>query len=244
MHRFFVDGSCRVGEEAVLPPEEAHHAALVLRLMPGEAVELLDGQGLYAATLSVVDKHQARATVSARLPDREPKVRVTLFQGLAKGDKFDDIVQKCTELGVHAVQPLEMARCVVRLDPKRAEAQRQRWQRIAREATKQCGRAWVPKIHAPMKLDDPTLAERWAQQQLLIVPWEEADSGSLRDILAGEWLCVGLVIGPEGGIAESEIARLRELGAQIATLGPRLLRTETAGMAALAAIMTLGGEME
>ncbi|MCL2810534.1 MAG: 16S rRNA (uracil(1498)-N(3))-methyltransferase [Clostridia bacterium] len=240
MHRFFVDDPCRVGEESVLPPTEAHHAALVLRLMPGETVELLDGQGVYAATLSMVGKHQVRAVVSARLPDREPRVRVTLFQGLAKGDKFDSIVQKCTELGVHAVQPLEMLRCVVRLDAKRTSAQCQRWQRIAREATKQCGRAWVPQIQGPIKLDDSIFAE----QQLIIVPWEDAEDGSLGEVLAGKPSCIGLVIGPEGGITEDEVGRLRGLGAKIVTLGPRVLRTETAGMAALAAILALCGEME
>ena len=249
MHRFFAEGPCREGEETALLPEETRHALQVLRLTIGEAVELLDGRGLFAATLTVVDKREVRALVSTRLPDREPRVRVTLFQALAKGDKFDSVVQKCTELGVHAVQPLEMTRCVQKLDAKRAGAQRERWQRIAREAAKQCGRASLPPIYSPMQLDDPPLAERWAEQRLIIVPWEEAENGNLREVLAGkrdseESLRIGLVIGPEGGIAEGEIARFRGLGARIVTLGPRVLRTETAGMAALAAIMALCGEME
>ena len=249
MHRFFVDGHCRVGAEIPLLPEEARHAAQVLRLMPGEAVELLDGQGIFAAVLAQVDKSQARALVSAQLPDREPRVRVTLFQGLAKGDKMEGIVRRCTELGVHAVQPLEMARCVQRLDAKRAAAQRERWQRIAREATKQCGRAWAPPVYPPVGLDDRSLAGRWAEQRLILAPWEEAEGGSLREALAGPAetggsLRIGLVIGPEGGIAEGEIARLHGLGAKIITLGPRILRTETAGMAGLAAIMALSGELD
>jgi len=249
LHRFFVEGQCRVGAEIALRPEEARHAAQVLRLTPGEAVELLDGRGVYAGALSSVDKGGVRAMVSAQLPDREPRIRVTLFQGLAKGDKMEGIVQKCTELGVHALQLLEMDRCVQRLDAKRVEVQRERWQRIAREAAKQCGRAWAPPVHPPMGLDDPALAGRWAEQQLLIVPWEEAGSGSLRDLLRGAEgsegpLRIGLVIGPEGGIAEGEVARLHGLGGKIVTLGPRILRTETAGMAALAAIMALGGELD
>ena len=249
MHRFFVEGQCRVGAEVALLPEEARHAAQVLRLMPGEAVELLDGRGVFAGALASVEKDGVRAAVSARLPDREPRIRVTLFQGLAKGDKMERIVQKCTELGMHALQPLEMARCVQRLDAKRAEAQRERWQRIAREAAKQCGRAWTPPVHPPMGFGDPALAGRWAEQQLLIVPWEEAEGGSLRGLLcdaAGESgpSRIGLVIGPEGGIAEGEIARLHGLGGKMVTLGPRILRTETAGMAALAAIMALSGELD
>jgi len=249
MHRFFVGGQCTVGEEVALPPDEARHAGLVLRLTPGEAVELSDGQGLYAATLTAVDGREARGLVSALLPDREPRVRVTLFQGLTKGDKFDGIVRKCTELGVHAVQPLEMARCVQRSNFKRAEAQRERWQRIAREAAKQCGRALTPAVYPPLRMGDPALDGRWGEQQLLIAPWEEAGRGSLRDALgsaakgAGP-LRAGLVIGPEGGVTEGEIAQLRALGARVVTLGPRVLRAETAGMAALAVIMALCGEME
>jgi len=249
MHRFIVEGSCTVGEEIALLPDEAHHADSVLRLTPGEAVELLDGQGLYAAALTAVDRREVRAVVSARLPDREPRVRVTLFQALVKGDKFEGIIQKCTELGVHAVQPLEMARCVQRLlqaDAKRAEAQRERWQRIAREAAKQCGRAWAPPVHLPARMGDAAIAGRWGEQQALIVPWEEAEGGSLREIFRAQDAPsrIGLVIGPEGGITEEEIARLHELGARVVTLGPRILRTETAGMAALAALMALCGEME
>jgi len=249
MHRFFVRGQCAAGKEMTLPPDEARHAALVLRLTPGQAVELLDGQGLYAATLTAVDRREVRGLVSARLPDREPRVRVMLFQGLPKGDKFEGILRRCTELGVHAVQPLEMARCVGRPNTKRPEAQRERWARVALEAAKQCGRAWPPTVYPPARLGDPSLCARWCEQELLIAPWEEARSGSLRDVLASaaksaEPRRVGLVIGPEGGVAEDEIARLHALGARIVTLGPRLLRTETAGAAALAAIMALCGEME
>lgn len=249
MHRFFVQEPCRVGCESVLLPEEARHAEQVLRLTPGEAVELLDGQGLYAATLTRVDKRGVRAQVSERLPDREPGTRVTLFQGLAKGDKMDAIVQKCTELGVHAVQPLEMARCVQRMDPKRMEAQIDRWQRIAREAAKQCGRALTPPVYRPFPLGAPALAERWTEQDLVVVLWEEAELGGLRSVLdcaepVGKTTRIGLVIGPEGGITEGEIAQLHAMGAKIATLGPRVLRTETAGIAVLAAVLAMRGELE
>ncbi len=249
MHRFFTQEPCQIGTEAALQPEEARHAEQVLRLLPGDSVELLDGAGLYAARLVRVGKQSVTAEVLERLPSREPRLRVTLFQGLAKGDKMEAIVQKCTELGVHAVQPLEMARCVQKLDHKRAQAQQERWQRIAREATKQCGRAWVPPIYLPQSPDAPTLAKRWAEQGMLIVPWEEAEHGGLRTLLtapqAGEPAChIGLVIGPEGGMTEAEIARMHALGARIVTLGSRILRTETAGMAALAAMMALCGEME
>ncbi len=249
MHRFYTQALCRVGEEAALLPEEARHASQVLRLAPGDAVELLDGERLFSGTLVRLDKQSATARVSAQLPGREPRVRVTLFQGLCKGDKLEGIAQKCTELGVHAIQPLEMARCVQRLEAKKAEAACERWRRIAREATKQCGRAWTPEIYLPAPIADASLAARWAEQDMLIVPWEEAEHGSLREMLGhlsgdGAALRLGLVIGPEGGITEGEIAQLHGFGARSVTLGPRILRTETAGMAALAAILAFCGEME
>lgn len=249
MHRFYTQALCRVGEEAELLPEEARHAAQVLRLAPGDAVELLDGERLFVGVLARVDKQSAAARVEAQLPGREPRVRVTLFQGLCKGDKLEGVVRKCTELGVHAIQPLEMARCVQRLDAKKAEAACERWRRIAREATKQCGRAWTPEIYLPAPIADASLAARWAEQDMIVVPWEEAEQGALRALLGhlpgdGVALRIGLVIGPEGGITEGEISQLHGFGARSVTLGPRILRAETAGMAALAAILALCGELE
>lgn len=248
MHRFFVEEPARVGEVCPLPPDEARHAAQVLRLSPGDPVEILDGQRLYAAELTHVDKQRVYARVGAELPGREPRICVTLFQGLPKGDKMEGILQKCTELGVHAVQPLEMARCVARWTGKRAAEVQARWQRIAREAAKQCGRARVPTVLCPSPLE--ALQPLWSQQQRILVPWEEARGTSLRSVLADvdagavAIQRIGLVIGPEGGITGDEMTRLQAFGARPVTLGPRILRTETAGMAALAAIMTLYGELE
>ncbi len=246
MHRFFTGEQCRAGQEVALLEEEAQHALRVLRLSTGDATEIMDGRRVYAAQLTRVDKQAVFARIGEELPTREPQVRVTLFQGLAKGEKMETIIQKCTELGVHAVQPVLFSRCVMRLEGQRADDTRRRWQRIAREAAKQCGRAWVPEIYGPVGVDK--LEKLCVRQQLLIVPWEEADGGSVRQLMArwtpDQGTSMGIVIGPEGGITEAEITQLHGMGAQPVTLGPRILRTETAGMATLAAILAMAGEME
>lgn len=241
MHRFFVEEAGAVGAEIALPPDEARHAGQVLRLAAGETVELLGAGRIWAATLARCDKSGVIARVTAELPSREPRLRVTLCQGLAKADKMEWIIQKATELGVHAIQPLAMRRCVMQVG--RADARvAERWPRIAKEAAKQCGRAEAPQVLPPAPV--ARLGALWAAQQKIIVPWEEvpAGQGSLAEALADGITTVALVIGPEGGIDPAEIAELRGLGAAPVTLGPRILRTETAAVAALAAIMALAGE--
>ncbi|MDR3050534.1 MAG: 16S rRNA (uracil(1498)-N(3))-methyltransferase [Oscillospiraceae bacterium] len=239
MHRFFAAQPCEIGREVALPQDEAQHAARVLRLAPGQAVELLDGQARWAAALTQVSPQGARAIVRALLADGEPRLRLTLCQGLVKGDKMDWIVQKCTELGVHAVQPVRMRRCVAQDGGGRAL---ERWQRIAREAAKQCGRARVPGILPPV--DWGGLALLLAQQDVALVPWEGATTGSLARALDETPARLALVIGPEGGMAEEEMAALTARGARTVTLGPRILRAETAAVAAVAAVMTICGDME
>ena len=234
-----------------LAPEEARHALRVLRLAPGAAVVLLDGRTAYAAVLTRLEGEAVWARVEQPLPDCEPTVRITLCQGLAKADKMEWIIQKCTELGVHAIQPLRLARCVTRVEAGDARIL-ERWPRIAREAAKQCGRARVPAIAAPATI--ASLKTLWAAQHRIVVPWEaEDESGKglrwaldtpMRETAGAGPQHIALVIGPEGGITGEEVAQLRALGAQTVTLGPRILRTETAGMAALAALLALLGEME
>ena len=232
MHSFFADpprdGLVR------LAPEDAQHALKSLRLRAGEKLAVVfDGQR-YEAAFEVVDG-QACARVLQQLPDSEPRLRVTLYQGLPKGDKMDGIVQKCTELGVHRIVPCQFSRSVARWEG--GEKKLARWQRIAREAAVQCGRAQVPAVADCLPFD--RLKEALGRHQLALVPWEAA-SQPMRAVYQGQ-LDLALVIGPEGGIAREEIEALR---AQPITLGPRILRTETAGMAALTMAMMLAGELE
>lgn len=244
MHRFFVNDAGVQEMRARLDPEEARHAARVLRLAPGEEVELLDGLRRYRARLTAVAPDGAEADVLEALPDNEPDVRVTLYQGLPKAEKMEWIVQKCTELGVHAIQPVLMERCVARAEGKDGARKAERWQRIAREAVKQCGRARVPQVAPPRPLA-ALCGALAADYDLVLVPWEEAHAQGLRTLVPGrDARRIAIVVGPEGGMAAGEVERLTGLGAQAVTLGPRILRTETAGMAALTMALCLAGQME
>ena len=215
MHRFFSE------DGASIRGEELKHLRQVLRLAPGDEIEVLwDGRRLLAE-LTEVAAQAAAFAVRQELPDREPRCRVTLYQGLCKGEKMDFLVQKCTEMGVHAVVPVEMARSVARAD--HAQKKTERLARIAREAVKQCGRAHVPEV--------------------LLMPYEEGGQPFAERIAARS---VGLLIGPEGGIAPEEAEAVRAIGGQAMTLGSRILRTETAGLVALTLTLhgagDLGGE--
>ncbi len=241
MHRFFVEPPCAVGAVVALPAEEAQHAFRVLRLAPGEAIELIaEGRG-FAAELTCCDKQGAQARITAERSSREPDVRVTLCMGLCKADKMELIIQKATELGVYAIQPLALSRCVMKVD-KHDPRITDRWPRIAREAVKQCARTHTPRILPPATIAQ--LGALWAAQQAVLVPWECAKEGSLPRALAEKPTDIALVIGPEGGIAADEMAELSAFGGVPVTLGPRILRAETAAIAATAAIMALTGAWE
>lgn len=233
MHRFFSE------DGASIRGEELKHLRQVLRLAPGDEIEVLwDGKRLLAE-LTEVAAQAAAFAVRQELPDREPRCRVTLYQGLCKGEKMDSLVQKCTEMGVHAVVPVEMARSVARAD--RAQKKTERLARIAREAVKQCGRARVPEVLPA--LDFAQALERMREHELLLMPYEEGGQPFAGRIAARS---VGLLIGPEGGIAPEEAEAVRAVGGQAMTLGSRILRTETAGLVALTLTLhgagDLGGE--
>jgi len=243
MHRFYFEEMLRENDRVLLDEAESRHAISVLRLKKGAKIVLLDGLGgVFEAEIADTGKQQrVTAHITGTLPDNEARTRVTLYQGLPKAAKFDTILQKCTELGVHAVQPVLFARCVREL-AKTGDKWLVRQRRIAREAAKQCGRGQVPMVGQPKPLAE--LLDRIAGHGQVIIPWEEATDARLVDVLGDRQSReIALVIGPEGGIAPEEIAALTDRGAKAVTLGPRILRTETAGMAALAAILTLTGDM-
>ena len=245
MHRFFADENGVVNGAAALDALDAQHAVRVLRLTAGDEVELMDAGRRYAAAIEAAGPDGVRVRITRVLPSTEPRVRVTLFQGLPKAEKMELIVQKCTELGVYEVQPVAMERCVAQIKDKDAEKKRERWQKIAREAAKQCGRAQVPQVHAPATLAQ--LAQALSGMDLLMVPWEDARDGSIRNALEKlpEGAArIGIVIGPEGGMSEKEARCLEDFGGKLVTLGARILRTETAGMAALTLTLGFLGEME
>ena len=247
MNRFFADERGVQDGVAYLSSEDSRHALRVLRLREGDEVELVCAPERFLAVIDGVEAERVRVRVLHPLRGTEAATRVTLYQGLPKADKMELIIQKATELGAAAVQPVAMERCVVRLDGKDAAKKTERWQKIAREAVKQCARVAAPEVRLPAKLC--ALREELKSLDVLIVPWEDARDGSIRDALTPfegrEALRVGILIGPEGGIAPQEAQWLREqAGGKLVTLGPRILRTETAGIAALTIAMALRGEME
>ena len=247
MHRFFADERGLQGGIAQLGAEDSQHALRVLRLTCGEEIELVCPPQRYLARIEAIGDGIVRVRVVSPLRSTEARAQVTLYQGLPKADKMEWIVQKSTELGACAVQPVAMERCVVRLDGKDAAKKTERWQKIAREAVKQCARVTVPEVLPPKKLTQ--LEEELKQLDVLIVPWEDARDGSIRQALAPfegrEALRVGILIGPEGGISGKEAHWLAENArAKLVTLGPRILRTETAGLCALTMVMAFRGEME
>lgn len=240
MHRFFADENGVVSGMARLESEDAAHALRVLRLRAGEQAHLLCGGAAYLAEIAdITDGVTVR--VLTELPSPEATLRVTLYQGVPKGDKMDYIVQKCTEAGVHRIVPVNMPRCVARLDG-RDDKKLQRWQRIAREAAKQAFRPLVPEIAPP--LDLRALPAVLTAHQLALAPWEDTRDGALRGLITPAITDLALVIGPEGGMSAQDVAPLLAAGAKAVTLGPRIFRTETAGLAAIVAAMALSGNLE
>ena len=247
MHRFFADETGIANGTARLNAEDSRHALRVLRLDVGDEVELVCEPAHYLAGIAAIEDGVVTVAIRGELRPTEARTQVTLYQGLPKADKMELIAQKATELGVYAIRPVAMERCVVKLEGKDAGKKVERWQKIAREAVKQCARTAVPEVLDVKKLAQ--LKEEFAKLDVLIVPWEEARDGSVRDALAPfegrEALSVGILIGPEGGISQREALWLAEnANAKLVTLGPRILRTETAGIASLTMVMAYRGEME
>ena len=244
MHRFYADTSRSEDQTVFLTPDDARHALTVLRLKSGQHVEIIRNGMRFEAVIDCDNIPNVSARLLSSLPSTEAALSITLFQGLPKADRMDLIVQKSTELGVSRIVPVIMNRCVVRPDPKDLTRKLERWSRIAREAVKQSGRCRIPEISVPVSLN--LLADTVSLPEINIVPWEEASGfGPLAFRKSHpELSSLGILIGPEGGIEKEEIVLLQSLGFIPITLGNRILRTETAGPAALSSFMSLYGEME
>ena len=250
MHRCWLGeiSSLTVGSRVILSPEESAHVARVLRMKAGEHVQLIAAEKLYEGILETVNERETAVQVADALPSPEAVTHVMLVQGLPKHDKMEWIIQKATELGVWDILPVEMERSVARLDGKE-EKKRERWARIAAEAAKQSGRAHVPEIHPACTLPQATEILANGAFDAIYLAWEEEGerllSTALNELLARKPMpaSIALIIGPEGGISPAEAERLMALGAVSVSLGRRILRTETAGLCALAVTMGALGEM-
>lgn len=234
MHRFYVEDIAR--DKAVITGEDARHISRVLRLRLGDVVLACDGAGReWDGKITALSDQRVSLSLSGQRPAKgEPRVSVTLYQCLPKQGKMELIVQKCVELGVTTIVPTTSARCVTRLEGKDVDKRVARYQRVAYEAAKQCGRGVVPRVTPPVPLSatDP------AAHGLMLLAYELAET-PLKGVLSAhkDVFDVGLIIGPEGGLEEREAHALTAAGAVPVSLGGRILRTETAGMAALAMIL-------
>ncbi|MBQ8654364.1 MAG: 16S rRNA (uracil(1498)-N(3))-methyltransferase [Clostridia bacterium] len=244
MHRFYADEQGVQDGSVRLCEEDARHAIRVLRMKEGEGAEIFSDGRRYAAEIDEISAEDVIFRVLEELPSTEARLRITLYQGLPKADKMELITQKAVELGAAAVVPVAMSRCVVQLNQKDGLKKQERWQKIAREACKQSGRCVQMAVEAPISMKQ--LLQRLPEHQAAIVPWEDAQVYSLPAFHQEhpEITDLAIVIGPEGGMSADEVAAMQEAGCRSVTLGPRILRTETAGLCAISALMCLYGDME
>lgn len=245
MHRFFVEKEQIQNNKIKILGTDVKHIRDVIRLREGEKLEIVSDGEIFISKIESLSKKDISLKVLDRYMGRnEPETDIVLFQGLAKGNKMDLIIQKSTELGISKIYPLITHRCVVKINDKRkGQSKVNRWNQIADEAAKQSKRDILPRVEEIIDFD--SMIKLLKDEGNIIVPYEDEISKglgeSLNNIKASR---VHLIIGPEGGFEETEIERLKEIGASIVTLGPRILRTETAGIVAAAIILYVAGDME
>ncbi len=241
MHHFFVSPE-QIGEKTIqITGSDVNHIKNVLRMKVGEEIRVRTGEDEkdYRCRIDALDEDVVEATILwVEEASTELSSQIVLYQGLPKSDKMELIIQKVVELGAYRIVPVAMKRCVVKLERSKQAKKIARWQAISESAAKQSRRMIVPKIDEVMTFDQ-ALADAQSLDHVL-VPYELAkDMGRTREILSsikpGE--SVGIFIGPEGGIEDTEVEKALTMGAQPITLGKRILRTETAGMAVVASLM-------
>jgi 16S rRNA (uracil1498-N3)-methyltransferase len=238
--RFFSDVPLAMNSSITLPATAANHAIKVLRLQVGDGLRLFNGDGLdYNAEIEVIRKNEVIVkTGLAAAVSNESNLKITLAQGISAGDRMDFTIQKSVELGVHAIQPISCQRSVVKLSGDRADKRREHWQNVAISACEQSGRAFLPEVGPASSLSTwlssaPTFTIR--------ITLDPLANTRLQDLPIPQGP-VCLLIGPEGGLTADEIAMAASQGFTGVRLGPRILRTETAALATLAAIHTLWGD--
>lgn len=239
--RSFVEFPLAVGQQVRLPEEVANHLVRVMRLREGESCVLFNGDGHdYSATLVELGKRSAEVRIdAAEALDNESPLSITLLQGIARGEKMDLILQKATELGVQRIVPVNAERTEVKLDAARAEKRLAHWRSVVVSACGQSGRARVPVVDAPQSLLEAARATTSDALKLTLDPLGEHRLSTLSTAPGG----VVIAIGPEGGWSPRDRQALTESGFQGLQLGPRILRTETAGLAAIAAVQARLGDL-
>ena len=239
--RVYVQATPKAGERFVIGGDAASHLARVLRLTAGDSLVLFDGRGNeYPARIAELRKSAVSVEVlEQRAPQRESPLPVTLAQGLCRGERMDFVIQKATELGVARIIPVLSERTVVRLDAARAHARLQHWRAVAISACEQCGRNQLPEITEPVGIPQLAATLPAGGERLLLSPLGTTSLAEIAHARAG----IIVLIGPEGGLAESEEQLCVRSGFRMIRLGPRILRTETAALAALAVLQARWGDL-
>ena len=244
MRRFFFNTEDRTGDTVLLSAEESHHLVKVLRLQPGDRVELLDGAGgVYQGVVTRLDRRvQLVVEKTLRMESQGKNLRV--YQGILKGEKMDTVVQKCTELGVTSFAPNESSRCQGRLSVQQRRKKFARWQRIGLNACKQCLRSRPMQLDMPAAFRDVISRSDGHPEEVRLLFWEDENDVHLHNIPdLGKQLSVGLLLGPEGGLTVQEVAMAKDQGFIAVSLGQRILRAETAALAAVSIVQYLSGNL-
>lgn len=240
MSRFFVEPSDVYDSEIVISSkDDIKHIRKVLRLKEGDEVEISDGQVWeYVTEIAQIDEDEVSlAILDKQKFAREPEIEVCLFQGVPKAGKMETIIQKCVELGVNSVTPTFMDRTVV-VEKGNFSKKLDRWQKISDEAVKQCKRGIIPRINEQIGFAE--MLEKLGDFDLVVFPYENEDNLTLKGYLkevSKKPKTVAIIIGPEGGFSDDEAEKLKSAGVRPVSLGKTILRTETAGMAALSMVM-------
>ncbi len=243
MTRFHVRVDVESGGQVSFDADETRHLARVLRLRAGDLVQAVDGRGHeLTVRLTRIGARGAEGLVVSRTARAtESPLDLTLVQGIVKGDKIESIIRMATELGVHRVVPVVTERTIARAEPGRWSHRLDRWRRVAKEAAKQSGRAVIPDVEPPRSLAEWLAESRPPGLDLCF--WERETAGLDAILPAGGVDRASVIVGPEGGFSEDEVSSLRAAGALVASLGPRILRAETAGPVALALLQAHYGDL-
>ncbi len=238
--RIYYPQNIPLEQEFALTDDAAHHIATVLRLKANHPIVLFNGDGNeYSAQIICVERRKVHVEADACLSlSKESSLHVHLGQGVSKGDRMDTVLQKSVELGVTEITPILTERCTVKLDEKRWEKKQQQWQKIVVGACEQCGRNTIPTLNAPVTLEQ-WLCTSTTSSRFVLAP------GAEQALARQPYNTDGyrLLIGPEGGLSANEIHRANESGYLSVSMGPRVLRTETAALASISVLQALHGDL-
>lgn len=242
MPRFFIKENQIQNNKITIIGEDVNHIKNVIRKQIGDIIEICnqDNEQSYKCEIEKIEEKQITTKIIEELKAQESNIKVDIFQGLPKAEKMELIIQKSVELGANAIIPVNMKRCVVKLDSKSEEKKIERWQKISESAAKQCGRNNIPEVKHLVNIKD--ICNKIKDYDAMIVAYENEKENTLKQELTKlknkqKNLKIGIVIGPEGGLEENDVKLLKESGAKIITLGHRILRTETVALNMLSIIM-------